>query len=172
MKKLFVNPVIVLALVASMFLVSSCEKEVDFNQADLIGTWDMGDTSVDAKVGPVSLKQAIKVALPALPDQTIDALIDELMSEFSDLGVGTITFNEDNSYALAQGELGEEGTWDLEGDKLHMILAGESMDENPLIVRSLTSSAAVVAWEEEVELELEGVTFDVIIEIEMNLSKQ
>jgi hypothetical protein len=171
MKKLFVNPVIVLALIASMFIVSSCETEVNFSQADLIGTWDMGETSVDAKVGPVSLKQAIKVALPALPTEAIDLLVDELMSEFGDLGEGTITFNEDNSYSIDQGDLGEEGTWELEGDKLHMTITGEAPDD-PLIVRSLNSSAALVAWEEQEELELEGQSFNVTIEIEMNLSKQ
>ncbi len=171
MKKLFVNPVIVLALVASMFFVSSCEKEANYNQADLIGTWDMGEVSVDAKVGPISLKQAIKVALPALPDQAIDLLVDELMSEFGDLGEGTITFNEDNSYALEQGDLGEEGTWELAGDKLQLTIIGETPDD-PLIVRSLNSSAALMAWEEEEELELEGQTFDVTVIIELNLSKQ
>jgi len=172
MRKLFVNPVIVLALVASMFFVSSCETEVDFSQEDLIGTWDMGETSVDMKVGPVSLKQAIKVALPALPDQAIDLLIDELMAEFGDLGGGTITFNEDNSYSLIQGDdPSEQGTWELEGDKLHMTIVGETPDD-PLIVRSLNSSAAIVAWEEQEEIELEGQTFNVTVVIELNLSKQ
>lgn len=171
MKKLFVNPVIVLTLIASMFFISSCNLEGEIDQADLIGTWDMGDTSVDAKVGPVSLKQALKVALQ-LPDQAIDAIVDGLMADFGEIEAGTITFNEDNSYALVQGDLGEEGTWELEDDKLHMILAGETMDEDPLIVRSLSSSAAVVAWEEEEELEVEGQTFNVTIVIEMNLSKQ
>lgn len=171
MRKLFVNPVIVLALIASMFIVSSCETEADFSQADLIGTWDMGETSVDAKVGPVSLKQAIKVALPALPTEAIDLLVDELMSEFGDLGEGTITFNEDNTYSINQGDLGEEGTWELEGDKLQLTIVGETPDD-PLIVRSLNSSAALVAWEEQEELELEGQSFNVTIEIELNLSKQ
>lgn len=171
MKKFFVNPVIVLTLIASMFFVSSCDLTGEIDQADLIGTWDMGDTSVDAKVGPVSLKQALKVALQ-LPDQAIDLLVDELMADFGEIETGTITFNEDNSYALVQGDLGEEGTWELDEDKLHMILEGETMDEDPLTVRSLSSSAAVVAWEEDEDLEVEGQTFNVTIVIEMNLSKQ
>jgi len=171
MKKFFVNPVIVLTLIASMFFVSSCDLGGEIDQADLIGTWNMGDTSVDAKVGPVSLKQALKVALQ-LPDEAIDLLVDELMSDFSEIETGTITFNEDNSYALVQGDLGEQGTWELNEDKLHMILAGETMDEDPLIVRSLSSSAAVVAWEEEEDLEVEGQVFNVTVVIEMNLSKQ
>ena len=172
MKKLFVNPVIVLTLIASMFFISSCNLEGEIDQADLIGTWDMGDTSVDAKVGPVSLKKALQVALSQLPDQAIDAIVDGLLADFGEIEAGTITFNEDNSYALVQGDLGEEGTWELEEDKLHMILEGQTMDENPLIVRSLSSTAAVVAWEEEEELQVEGQTFDVTIVIEMNLSKQ
>ncbi len=170
MKNLFVNPAIVLTLIASMFFLSSCNLEGEIDQADLIGTWEIGDTSVDMKVGPLSLTQALKVALQ-LPDEAIDAIVDELMSEFGDIGEGTITFNEDNSYALEQGDLGEEGTWELAGDKLQLTIIGETPDD-PLIVRSLNSSAALMAWEEEEELELEGQTFDVTVIIELNLSKQ
>ena len=174
MRKLFVNPVIVLSLIASMFLVSSCEKEGEIIESDLIGTWEMGQVSVDMKVGPISLKQFLLTALQ-LPAVAADAIEEQLTSEFMDIGGGTITFNEDYSYALIDDDLGEAGTWSLEDKMLYLILTGETSDDDPLEVRSLNSTAAVVAWEEEQEVNLseyEVPAFTATIEIELNLSKQ
>jgi hypothetical protein len=171
MKKFFVNPVIVLSLIASMFFVSSCETEAEIIESDLIGTWEMGQVSVDIKVGPISLKQFLLTALQ-LPEVAADALEEQLTAEFLDIGSGTITFNEDYTYALIDGDLGEAGTWSLEDKMLYMILTGETTDENPFEVRSLSGTAAVVAWTEEETLELEGVEFTATIEFELNLAKQ
>lgn len=174
MRKLFVNPVIVLSLIASMFFVSSCETEVDIIESDLIGTWEMGQVSVDMKVGPISLKQFL-LNLAPIPEAVADALVDELTSEYLDIGGGTITFNEDYSYALIDGDLGEAGTWSLEDKILSLIMTGETSDDTPLTVRSLNSTSALVAWEEEIEVELEQYevpAFTATIEIELNLSKQ
>ena len=174
MRKLFVNPVIVLSLIASMFFVSSCETEGEIIESDLIGTWEMGQVSVDMKVGPISLKQFLLNLVP-IPDAAADALVDELASEFMDIGGGTITFNEDYSYALIDGDLGEAGTWSLEDKKLYLVITGQSLDDDPLSVRSLNSTSALVAWEEEIEVELEEYevpAFTATVEIELNLLKQ
>ena len=171
MRKLFVNPVIVLSLIASMFFVSSCETEGEIIESDLIGTWEMGQVSVDIKVGPISLKQFLLTALQ-LPEVAADALEEQITAEFLDIGGGTITFNEDYTYALIDGDLGEAGTWNLEDKLLYMIMTGETSDEDPLQVRSLSGTAALVAWEEEKELEYEGVAFTATIEFELNLAKQ
>ena len=173
MRKFFVSPVIILTLIASMLFVSSCETEGEINQADLIGTWDMGETSVDMKVGPISLTQFLKLTM-GLPDEAAQLIVDQLTSEFSDIGEGTITFNEDKSYAMVNGDLGEEGTWELAGDKLHLN-TGETSDDDPLIIRSLSSSSALIAWEEEQEVDInedEEPDFTATIIIELNLSKQ
>lgn len=174
MRKLFVNPVIVLSLIASMFFVSSCETEGEIIESDLIGTWEMGQVSVDMKVGPISLKQFLLTALQ-LPEVAANALEEQLTSEFMDIGGGTITFNEDYSYALINEDLGEAGTWSLDGKMLSLIMTGETVDDDPLSVNSLNSTAALVSWEEE-----QGVDFDedgeddftANIIIELNLSKQ
>lgn len=174
MRKLFVNPVIVLSLIASMFLVSSCEKEGEIVESDLIGTWEMGQVSVDMMVGPISLKQFLLTALQ-LPEVAADALEEQLTSEFMDVGGGTITFNEDYSYALIDGDLGEAGTWSLDGKKLYMVITGESVDDDPLNVNSLSSTAALVSWEEEQEVDFDEdgtADFTATIVIELNLSKQ
>jgi len=173
MRKLFVNPLIALALVASLCMLSSCEKETEINEADLIGTWDIGQVSVDVKVGPISLLQFLKTTL-MLGDQEAQAIVDQITSEFTDIG-GTITFNEDYSYSVVDGDYGELGTWELQGDELHMTVTGETPEDDPLIVRSLSSTDALVAFEEEESMDVneDGTDdFTATIIIELNLSKQ
>jgi len=172
MRKLFVNPFIVLTLIASFLLVNSCEKSVEVVEADLIGTWDIGQASIDIKVGPLSLFDALMTSVPGMGQVAAEALVDELTSEFLDIGGGTVTFNEDYSYMMIQSELEESGTWSLEGDKLYLTITGETMDDDPLSIESMNSSAAIIAWEEEQEIALEGINLTAIIIIELNLSKQ
>jgi hypothetical protein len=170
MRKLFVNPVIVLTLIASMLFVSSCETEGEIIESDLIGTWEMGESSVDIKVGPLSLTQFLKVTMQ-LPDVAAQAIVDQLTAEFAQIAGGTITFNEDYSYAMVKGDLGEEGSWDLAGDKLQLTIIGETPDD-PLTLRSLSSSAALVAWEEEHVVNINDLPeFTATIIFELNLSK-
>ena len=175
MRKLFVNPVIVLSLIATMFFVSSCETEGEIVESDLIGTWDMGEVSVDMKVGPISLKKFLLTMTP-LPDVAAEALEEKLTTELLDnIGGGTITFREDYSYALINDDLGEAGTWSLDGKMLYLVLTGETVDDDPLSVNSLNSTAAIVSWEEdqEVDFDEDGETdFTATIVIELNLAKQ
>jgi hypothetical protein len=173
MRKLFVNNVIILTLVASVLLVSSCEKKEEIIEADLIGTWDIGQASVDIKVGPISLFDFL-ISTLQFGQEAAQNLVDEYTSEFAEIGGGTIAFNEDYSYLMHQSEFEEAGTWKLESDLLYMTITGETQDDDPLIVESLSSSAALVAWEEEQEVSLgEDMTdFTATIIIELNLSKQ
>jgi len=173
MRKLFVNHVILLTLIASVLLVSSCEMKEEIHEADLIGTWDIGQASVDIKVGPISLFKYLTSTLP-FGEEAAQEIVDEYTSEFIEIGGGTITFNEDYSYSMLQSDLGESGTWKLEEDQLFMTITGETQDDDPLIVESLTSSAALVAWEEDQQISLgeDMNDFNATIIIELNLSKQ
>jgi hypothetical protein len=173
MRKLFVNNVILLTLITSVILVSSCEKKEEIHEADLIGTWDIGQASVDIKVGPISLFDFL-ISTLQFGQEAAQDLVDEYTSEFAGIGGGTIAFNEDYSYLMLKSELEESGTWKLEDYMLYMTLTGETQDDDPLSVESLNSSAALVAWEEEKEISLgEDMTdFTATIIIELNLSKQ
>jgi len=172
MKKSFVNPVILLSLIALLVFVSSCDTKEDIIEADLIGTWDIGQASVDIKVGPISLFKYLTSTLP-FGEEAAMQLVNEYTSEYVEIGGGTIAFNEDYSYLMHQSELEESGTWSLEADLLYMTITGEMQDDDPLIVESLNNSSALVAWEEEQEISLEGTpNFTATIIIELNLSKQ
>ena len=173
MRKLFVNHLILLTLIASVLLVSSCDTKEEIHEADLIGTWDIGQASVDIKVGPLSLFDFL-ISSMQFGEEAAQELVDEYTSEFLEIGGGTITFNADYSYMMLQADLEESGTWKLEGSKLYLTITGETMDDDPLSVESMNSSAAIVAWEEEQEISLgeDMNDFTATIIIELNLSKQ
>ena len=173
MKKQFLNSIIFLTLIASVILVSSCETKEEIHEADLIGTWDIGQASVDIKVGPLSLFDFL-ISTLQFGQEAAQELVDEYTSEFIKIGGGTITFNTDYSYLMVQYELEENGTWKLDEDILYLTITGETMDDNPLSVESLTSSAALVAWEEEQQISLgeDMNDFTATIIIELNLAKQ
>ena len=172
MKKLFVNPVIILTLIASLLFVSSCEETADVVEADLIGTWDLGEPSVDVKVGPLNLVDFL-ISTLQFGQEYAQEIFDDITSDFVEID-GTVTFNADYSYLMSRTDLNESGKWNLEGDKLYLNISEQTMDEDPLTIQSMNSSAAVVAWEQEQEIDLGDGTpkFKAIIIIELNLAKQ
>lgn len=172
MKKLFVNPVILLTLIASFLFVSSCEESAEVVEADLIGAWDIGQVNVDVKVGPVKLVDFL-ISTLQFGQAAAEEMVDQITAEFLEIGGGTITFNKDYSYLMSRNDLSESGTWKLEGDQLYMNISDQIEDEDPLTIQSMSSSAAIVAWEEEQPIPVEGVgDKNAIIIIELNLSKQ
>ena len=101
-------------------------------------------------------------------------LFDQLASEYDEFG-GTITFEADYSYHVLNGDFGENGTCELDEDHLFLILAGESTDDDPLTLESLNSTAALVVWEEDQEVDIDedgSGDFTATLIIELNLSKQ
>ncbi|MEA3462926.1 MAG: hypothetical protein U9R49_13650 [Bacteroidota bacterium] len=174
MRRFFVKPVILLTLITSMLVVSSCQKDKDIIEADLIGTWDLGQASVDIKVGPISLIQFLKTTLQ-LGDQEAQDFVDQLISEYDEISGGTITFNADYSYQMLNGDLEEIGTWELDGDKLYLTISGDIPDDEPLLIESLDSSSALMTWEEDQEVDIDedgSADFTATLIIELNLSKQ
>ncbi len=173
MRKYIVNPVIALTLAVFLLFVSSCEKKVEINEADLIGVWDMGPTSVDVKVGPVSMLQFLKTTLQ-MSDQQAQEFVDHMVAEFQ-INDGVVRFSEDYSYEMVKWDLGEEGTWELESDQLYLTVTGESQSF-PVTIESLNSTAGLVVWEEEheVNISVEGTphSFTATIIMEVNLTKQ
>ncbi len=173
MKKLVVKPLILLTLIASMLFVSSCEESAEVVEADLIGSWDIGQASADVKVGPVSLFDFL-ISTLQFGQAAAQELVDQITAEFLDFGGGTFTFKEDYTYLMSRSKLEESGTWKLEGDKLYLNISDQTADEDPLTVQSINSSAAVVAWEQKQEIDPgEGMSsINATIIIELNLSKQ
>ena len=174
MRKFVVKPVILIVLITSALLISSCKKEKEINEADLIGIWDIGQASVDIKVGPISLIQFLKTILQ-LGDQEAQDYIDNLISEYDYISGGTITFNADYSYQMLNDSFEEHGTWELKGDKLYLTITGEILDDEHLIIEDLNSSSAFMVLEEDQEIDIDedgSTDFTATIIIEVDLSKQ
>ena len=172
MRKFVFKPVILIILITSALLISSCKKEI--NEADLIGIWDIGQASVDIKVGPINLIQFLKTILQ-LGDQEAQDYIDNLISEYDYISGGTITFNADYSYQMLNDSFEEHGTWELKGDKLYLTITGEVLDDEHLIIEDLNSSSAFMVLEEDQEIDLDedgSTDFTATIIIEVDLSKQ
>lgn len=173
MKKLFVNPVILLTLIASLLFVSSCEETADVVEADLIGAWDIGQVSVDVKVGPVKLLDVL-ISTLQFGQAAAQEIVDQVTAEFLEIEGGSVTFNADYSYLMSRSELDQNGTWKLEGDQLYMNISDQIEEQDPLTIQSMSSAAAIVAWEEEQKIPVgEGIPDqEVTIVIELNLAKQ
>jgi hypothetical protein len=174
MRKFVVKPLILLSIFAFTLLVNSCNKSNDIHEADLIGTWNIGQASVDIKVGPLSLIKFLQTALQ-LSDQEAQDYMEELISEFDYISGGTITFNADYTYQMLNGDFAEQGTWELDGDKLYLTITGEVLEDEHLSIESMDGSSALMAMEEdqEVDLDEDGSTdFTATIIVEVNLSKQ
>lgn len=170
----FVKPVILLILITSALLFSSCKKEMEINEADLIGIWDIGQASVDIKVGPISLIQFLKTVLQ-LGDQEAQDYIDNLISEYDYISGGTISFNADYSYQMLNDGFEEHGTWELKKDRLYLTITGEVLDDEHLIIEDLNSSSAFMVLEEDQEIDMDedgSADFTATIIIEVDLSKQ
>jgi hypothetical protein len=173
MKRTFIKPGIFLVLVTAMAFTSSCNKEADIHEADLIGVWAIGQATADAKVGPLSILQFLRTTLQ-LSEQEAQAYIDELISEYDYISGGTITFNADYSYQMLNGDFEENGTWELQGDKLYLTISGEDLDDEHLIIESLDGSSAFMVLEEDVEVDMNedgSKDFTATIIIEVDLTK-
>ena len=160
-------------LITSLFFFSACEESVEVVEADLIGIWDIGQASADIKVGPLSLLNFLISSLQ-FSQEAAQEIVDQHTSEYLEFGNGTFTFNSDYSYLILRGELEESGTWNLEGNILYLNISEETVDEDPLTIESMNSTAAVVGWEMEQEINLgEGTpAFNATIIIELNLTRQ
>lgn len=174
MRKIFVNPIILLLLVASMFVVNSCNKGEDIHEADLIGTWDIGQASVDIKVGPISLINFLRTALQ-LSEQEAESMLDDLITEFDYISGGTITFNADYTYLMVNGDFEEHGTWELDGDKLYLTITGDILEGDPVTIESLNGSSGILVLEDEQEVDTDedgNSEFTATIVIEVDITKQ
>ena len=141
MKRCISSSLILFTLFAIALALNSCKKEVEVLEADLIGTWDIGQAAVDIKVGPISLITFLKTTLQ-LSDQEAQQMLDELIADFDYISGGTITFSADYTYQLLNGDFEENGTWELSGNKLYLTVTGEILEDKPLTFEEMDGSSA------------------------------
>lgn len=174
MKRCISKSLILFTLIAIATALSSCNKEVEVHEADLIGTWDIGQAAVDIKVGPISLLTFLQTTLQ-LSDQEARQMLDELIADFDYISGGTITFSADHSYQLLNGDFEENGTWELGGNKLYLTVTGEILEDKPLTFEEMDGSTALMVLEDDQDVDFDedgSKDFTATIVIEVELSKQ
>ena len=174
MKRFIPKPFILFALIVMSIAMSSCKKEVEVAEADLIGTWDIGQAAVDIKVGPISLITFLKTTLQ-LSDQEAQEMLDDLIADFDYISGGTITFRADYSYQLLNAGFEENGTWELAGNKLYLTVTGEILEDKPLTFEEMDGSTAFMVLEDDQDVDFDedgSRDFTATIVIEVELTKQ
>lgn len=174
MKRCISSSLVLFTLFAISLALSSCKKEVEVVEADLIGTWDIGQAAVDIKVGPISLITFLKTTLQ-LSDQEAQQMLDELIADFDYISGGTITFSADYSYQLLNGDFEENGTWELSGNKLYLTVTGEILEDKPLTFEEMDGSNALMVLEDDQDVDFDedgSGDFTATIIIEVELTKQ
>ena len=174
MKRYIARTLLVFTLIVIAVALSSCKKEVVVHEADLIGTWDIGQAAVDIKVGPISLVTFLQTTLQ-LGDQEAQEMLDDLIADFDYISGGTITFKADYSYQLVNGDFEENGTWELGGNKLYLTVTGEILEDKPLTFEEMDGSTAYMVLEDDQDVDFDedgSKDFTATIVIEVELTKQ
>lgn len=177
MKNTLLNSALILILSFSIVLISSCKKEDedDAVKDDLIGTWTLGETSVEITVGNMDVIQYM-VAIFGFPENEAQMAVDSLITEINNDNTGTINFEEDNTYHLILTNSNEEeyGTWSVSnnGNTLNLYFY-DGEDNLPILSLTASSLHLEIPTEfEDVDLDDDGVN-ETTLEIggDLRLSK-
>lgn len=175
MKNSVQNLAILCFLSFGILFSTSCSKE-DANEEttnDLLGTWTVGQSTVDLTVGGVDLVEHMTTTLE-IPQQQADLIVSFFTTAMQQGSVGTITFKDDNSYQFVNAEGTENGTYSIGNDGQTLTLNYENEVENLTIVSQSSSSMQLALPQESEEVDLDGddvneTTID--INMTLNLSK-
>jgi len=175
------NPILIYSLILfiglSTVLVSSCKKEDEANQSEnsLVGTWTMGQTSVDITVDGIDVIQYLTTNFD-ISQEVAQGAVDSIVNEINESNKGTIAFKADNSYHLSFTNTTEEedGNWSVSSDGNTLNLYFENEESN-LPILSLTASTVLIGLPteyEEVDVDDDGLNETILkLDMELSLSK-
>ena len=174
MKNPFLTYTVILVLSISTILVSSCKKEVELNETenDMVGTWTLGQTSVEITVDGINVIEYLTTFFD-LTEAEAQAAVDSIVSEINEDNKGSIAFKADKSYHISFTNSGdqEDGNWSVSNDGNTLNLYFED-EENNLAILSLTTSAALLGLPteyEDVDVDDDGVN-ETTLKMDMELS--
>ena len=172
MKKafLFINWVLIIGLV--LFSFSSCNKEEETAQDNLIGKWTISDVNLDIDIGGKTVTQYyVEVAGYSEADAaTIAALFDAALNEsFS----GTVEIKSDHTYITTLDGTEDTGTWELSSDGKKLTLDAGTADQAIFDVISVTKNLLHINFmeSETQDLNEDSVPETISIEVDMTLTK-
>jgi hypothetical protein len=172
MKKayLFINWVFIIGMV--LFSFSSCNKEEETAQDNLIGEWTITDVTLDTDInGKTVIQYCIEVLGYSESDAaTFAAIFDAALQEsFS----GTVEIKTDNTYITTIDGNVDTGTWELSSDGKKLTLDGGTIDEAIFDVISLTKNLLHINFmeSETQDINNDSVAETISMEVDMTLTK-
>ena len=176
MKNLFIKSNLLVALIASLFIITSCEtNDGESFESDLIGTWNIDDSSFEVTVDGVSLINFLMTTYQ-VTQQEAQAFINIFTADLGEDASGSITFKKDNTYNVVDGNYTESGTWSISSDGKTLTITGTEDNgtdtyTDDFTIVTLTSMKMVLTIAEEsemVDLDDDGIDetkLDIIMEL-------
>jgi hypothetical protein len=151
-------------------VLTSCDKD-DKNTNDLVGSWTVDSTNVNATVNSKTMLQYFTdLGLSPTDAQTAAQSFDRSVSQaFS----GTINFKSDGTYTSNLGGQADSGTWTLNSSKDKLTV--DSKTDNPVIlnVTTLTGNQLVLNWSDSASQDInnDNIAENIAVDVIMYLKK-
>lgn len=138
----------------SGLILSSCDKDDDDDDIDdIVGTWTMASTDLDAMVGNKTLSAyLVEDAGYSAAEAQLAVVVFEGIVE--DNFAGTLEMKSDNTYNSNFGGDSETGTWSLSSDRKQLTIDPASDEPFTMEVRELTSGSLKLEGSETVSEDL------------------
>ena len=174
MRKIFLNPVKMLAILSAVVVLSACNKDDDENQADyLIGTWSTSASSFSATINNQAMSQYLVDVMGSTPaDAQFSVNLFNLMLQQS--FTGTITFKSDNTYTSTLGGQTENGTWTLGSDIQKLTIDPSTGGAVVFDVAQLTPSTLQIQTEETFmdDVNEDEIPETIVADVDLTFTKQ
>jgi hypothetical protein len=151
-------------------VLTSCDKD-DKNTNDLVGSWSVDSTNVNATVNSKTMLQYFTdLGLSPIDAQTAAQSFNRTVSQaFS----GTISFKSDGTYTSNLGGQPDSGKWTLNDTKDKLTV--DSSTDNPVIlnVTKLTGNQLVLGWADSASQDInnDNIPENIAVNIIMYLKK-
>ncbi len=171
MKKLFLNSLFLLILIASLVFYSNCEEEK--SDSNLVGVWNVTNVEYDAYVGSMTVEAYYLNELGLTPEETADAMVmfhDEVDYYLEST---MIEFEADYWYwTNIASPAGDDGMWSINASETMIVLDEGTIWETPITVNSLTSSSLNISFtmEQDMDLDADAQTPDVTVTFDMTMT--
>ena len=153
------------------FFVSSCKKDKETKDADIVGNWTISSATVSATIDGKSLSQYfLDLGTSSTEaDQFAQAFNDAVQQSFT----GTVNIKSDHTYTINSGGSSDGGTWALNssGDKL--TLDAGTADEATFDILSVDKNSLHIKFSQDQMDDLNGDGTDetIAVSVDMNLTK-
>jgi hypothetical protein len=156
----------------TIFLISSCNKNNESPQSDIIGKWTISSATLAAKINGKTISQYYTDVLGLSQtdaDQLAQAFDNALQQSFT----GTVEVKSDKTYTQIISGSSKSGTWKLSSDSKTLTLDAGTPDEIAYEILTLTKSSLHLKFttSESQDINSDGTPETITIDVDMTLTK-